>query len=181
MKIIKELLLLIAFIALVVGIFFYNMNTLREEWTYLTKEGETTVGTVQVAYKGVDITYIVDGKRYKYGQRDKPRGLFSGEKYKVYYDRNDPSRSAIDFKTPMYDTLDFTSICVDHFKKIGGQNSELISFKYDYQGAQLERYHRIRINSINSPGPYQVWVNNNNPKVSYFTGKKCINKPSSVE
>lgn len=59
----KEVLALICFIALVVGIFSYNMNTKREKWTYLTKEGETKVGTVQVAYKGVDITYIVKQKK----------------------------------------------------------------------------------------------------------------------
>ena len=171
----KELLLLIGFIALVVGIFFYNMNTLRAEWAYLTKEGEITVGTVQVRYKGVDITYIVDGKRYKYGQRDKPRGIFSGEKYAVYYDRNNPSKSAVDFKTPMYDTLNFTSICVDNFEKIGNNSGGLIRFEYNYNGIQLVRYHRIRVNSINRSGPYKVWVNNSNPKLSYFTGKKCIN------
>jgi hypothetical protein len=171
----KGVLALIAFIALVVGIFFYELNTQREKWAYLTKEGETTVGTVQVRYKGMDITYIVNGKRYKFGLRGKQRGLFSGEKYTVYYDRDKPSKSIVDFKIPIYDTLKFTSICVNHFEKIGGHEHGLIKFEYDYQGVQFDRYHKIRVNSINSPGPYKVWVNNSNPKLSYFTGKRCIN------
>jgi hypothetical protein len=171
----KGVLALIAFIALVVGIFFYELNTQREKWAYLTKEGETTVGTVQVRYKGMDITYIVNGKRYKFGLRGKQRGLFSGEKYTVYYDRDKPSKSIVDFKIPIYDTLKFTSICVNHFEKIGGHKHGLIKFEYDYQGVQIDRYHKIRVNSINSPGPYKVWVNNSNPKLSYFTGKRCIN------
>lgn len=171
----KGVLALICFIALVVGIFFYNMNTKREKWTYLTKEGETTAGIVQVAYKRVDITYIVNGKSYKYITRSKPRGIFSGEKYAVYYDPNQPSKRVVDFTTPMYDTLNFTSICVDNFEKIGNNSGGLIRFEYNYNGIQLVRYHRIRVNSINSPGPYKVWVNNSNPKLSYFTGKKCIN------
>ncbi|MCI5080182.1 MAG: hypothetical protein MRY78_00745 [Saprospiraceae bacterium] len=171
----KELLGLIGFIALVVSIFIYNMKTKQEKWTYLTKEGSITSGTVQVRYKGVDITYIVNGKSYKYSTRSMPRGIFSGEKYAVYYDPNQPSKRVVDFTTPMYDTLNFTSICVDNFEKIGNNSGGLIRFEYNYNDTQLVRYHRIRVNSINRPGPYKVWVNKNNPKLSYFTGKRCIN------
>ncbi len=151
--------------------------SLYDNWKYRDrkKTGEQTVGLIESGLKNISWTYTVNGQTFT-RRLSKSHYYFmeDGEKYMIYYDKNDPEQSSLSATEPVFDTTKFirtSSLPIElEFEK----GSHEVTFQFLVKNDTITRINRILFDSditekVNS---YQVYYNADKPIISYIRLKK---------
>lgn len=151
---------------------FVIIIALRDNWKYRKRfdAGERTVAYTEVSNKNIHWHYTIEGKSYN-GAISKSHFpyLQNGEKYNVYYDRDNPSSSSISFVEPIVDTALFGTVLSLPFDENYKKGSKFVHFFYVIEKDTLERYHLLKFHTdIFSKGKrFLVYYKLDNPFISY--------------
>ncbi len=53
-------------------------------------------------------------------------------------------------------------------------HTSTVKFEYVHEGEEITRFHKVKKKRIFSTGPYEIWVKNSDPRISYLTGQSCL-------
>jgi hypothetical protein len=169
----KGIIGLLLFIAAIVGLIFFQIESKKNQWNNLTTGGGEGVGVVTNKFKGISFYYSVNGVEYQKSSRTNPRGMVDGEKYTVYYDKRNPRNSVIDLTKPVIEEGIFVNDCSSILARVRTGENGLLKFQYNYHGKQYIRYHKVEYEDYSGKGPFLVKINRNQPSIAYMISQKC--------
>lgn len=167
MKTLKNNLLLIIFSVSVLTFAIYK----NIEFVNLRYTGEITEGEVVKGVRYITWSYFVDGKYYRVNySKSHASYVVDGEKYIVYYDPKNPSNSLMSFQDPIIDPAIFDTVASLPLTLELKSRNPWIDFSYIYDGKRYKRTHSLHLkeNFISNNTCYSVYVNSEDPRISYI-------------
>lgn len=141
------------------------------EYKNLDKTGVRGIGIIEVVKRYIFWNYEVNGTSYslKIDKSDYPF-VITGEKYNLYYEKEDPANSRLKFTEPIIEKDSFFAWKTLPLSFKFEEGSNVISFKYSINNDTLTRQHKvyfpkkIEVENVELP----IWIKSNNPRISYF-------------
>jgi hypothetical protein len=164
---------ILAILLLIVFVFFCVNQSLKYKERYYT--GKETVGKItKVGVENLYWDYSVNSLLYSgIISLNSYDFLLEGEKYYVYFDKDDISESSICLTSPYINKSQFDSTYSNQINIDYEKGTEIISFCYYYNKKLYYRSHLFHFKNDTKyiKKRYLVFVNKENPKIAYINLK----------
>ena len=147
--------------------------SLIDNWKYRQrkKTGEQTIGTISSGLKNISWTYTVNGHTYT-RRLSKSHYYFmeEGEKYIIYYDKDDPEQSSLGATDPVFDTTVFVKTVSLPLNVSVDKGSHEILFKFLVKKDTITRTNRVLFDMKydQKERVYPVYYRADRPIISYI-------------
>ena len=154
-----------------------TINRSKNNIKYLKENGSKTVGEV-LNVTGKNMTWVYDcGQKEIFKKGSIPhQGIRVGEKYSVYFDKNNVKNAFLNSFEPRIDTMDYLTSCSGDLKIYDSDKFSYVRYTVEVNSKQYIRYQNVILpeSNIDANNSYRVFYNKDNPSICYIDLKnKC--------